>query len=108
MGQLHFWLTFIGVNLAFFPQHFLGLAGMPRRYPDYPDAYEYWNHVSSMGAFLAGGATVFFILCTFYVLFFGRRATDNYWNAQPQTMTLEWTLPSPPPFHQFEIQPKVK
>jgi cytochrome c oxidase subunit 1 len=108
MGQVHFWLTFVGVNLAFFPQHFLGLAGMPRRIPDYNEAYEYWNYMSSMGAFIAGGATVFFVICTFYALFFGRKATDNYWNTQPQTMTLEWTLSSPPPFHQFEIQPKVK
>jgi cytochrome c oxidase subunit 1 len=108
MGQVHFWATFIGVNLVFFPQHFLGLAGMPRRYPDYPDAFAGWNHVSSIGAYIAGGATVFFVICTIYTLMFGRKATGNYWNVEPQTMTLEWTLPSPPPFHQFEIQPKVK
>jgi len=108
MGQLHFWTTFIGVNVLFFPQHFLGLAGMPRRYPDYPDAYAGWNEISSYGAYLAGASTVFFLFATIYTLFFGRKAEDNYWDVQPQVMTLEWTLSSPPPFHQFEIQPKVK
>ncbi len=108
MGQLHFWMTFIGVNMLFFPQHFLGLAGMPRRYPDYPDAFAFWNEISSYGAYLSGAATVFFIFIAFYTLFFGRRVDGNYWNVQPQSMTLEWTLSSPPPFHQFEIQPKVE
>jgi cytochrome c oxidase subunit 1 len=108
MGVVHFWLTFVGVNLVFFPQHFLGLQGMPRRYIDYPDAFAGWNMVSSYGAYLTGIATVFFVFVVFYTLFFGRRVGDNYWNAQPQSMTLEWTLSSPPPFHQFEIQPKVK
>lgn len=108
MGCVHFWMTFIGVNLVFFPQHFLGLQGMPRRYIDYPDAFAGWNMVSSYGAYLTGIATVFFIFVVFYTLFFGRRVGDNYWNAQPQSMTLEWTVSSPPPFHQFEIQPTVK
>jgi len=108
MGVVHFWLTFVGVNLVFFPQHFLGLQGMPRRYIDYPDAFAGWNMVSSYGAYLTGIATLFFIFVVFYTLFFGRRVGDNYWNAQPQSMTLEWTVSSPPPFHQFEIQPTVK
>lgn len=108
MGQLHFWATFIGVNLLFFPQHFLGLQGMPRRYIDYPDAYAYWNEISSYGAYLAGMATVWFIITVIYTQLFGKKAEDNYWDVQPQSMTLEWTLSSPPPFHQFEIQPKVK
>ncbi len=107
LGKLHFFLTFIGVNLTFFPQHFLGLGGMPRRYPDYPDAYAAWNNISSIGSYISAGATVLFVFIVFYTLFFGRRASGNYWNVQPQTMTLEWTLPSPPPFHQFEIQPRV-
>ncbi len=108
MGCVHFWLTFVGVNLVFFPQHFLGLAGMPRRYIDYPDAYAGWNYVSSMGSYLTGLATLFFIFVVFYTLFFGRRVGDNYWNAGPESMTLEWTVSSPPPFHQFDIQPAVK
>ncbi len=106
-GKLHFWATFIGVNLLFFPQHFLGLQGMPRRYPDYPDAFEYWNHISSIGAYISFGSAVFFVFIVFYTLFFGRRVEANYWNVQPNTMTLEWTVSSPPPFHQFDIQPKV-
>lgn len=108
LGKLHFWITFIGVNLLFFPQHFLGLAGMPRRYPDYPDAYTGWNEISSYGAYISGAGAVLFVFIVFYTLFFGRRVEGNYWGANNQTMTLEWTLPSPPPFHQFEIQPKVK
>jgi cytochrome c oxidase subunit 1 len=108
MGCVHFWLTFVGVNLVFFPQHFLGLQGMPRRYIDYPDAYAGWNEISSYGSYLTGIATLWFIVVVFYTLFKGKKVGDNYWNAQPQSLTLEWTLSSPPPFHQFEIQPKVK
>ncbi|MDB5491056.1 MAG: ctaD [Micavibrio sp.] len=106
-GKLHFFVTFIGVNLIFFPQHFLGLAGMPRRIPDYTPAYEGWNHISSIGAYITGVATVFFLFVAIYTITCGRRVSGNYWNVQPQCMTLEWTLSSPPPFHQFGIQPKV-
>jgi len=108
MGQVHFYVTFIGVNLIFFPQHFLGLAGMPRRYPDYPDALEGFNRISSYGAYLSFAATIFFVFIVFYTLIRGKKVGDNYWNAAPNTMTLEWTVSSPPPFHQFEIQPTVK
>jgi cytochrome c oxidase subunit 1 len=107
LGKIHFFMTFIGVNLIFFPQHFLGLAGMPRRIPDYTPAYEKWNTISSYGAYLAGAGTVLFVFIAIYTLLFGRRVSGNYWNVQPQCMTLEWTLSSPPPFHQFEIQPRV-
>jgi cytochrome c oxidase subunit 1 len=107
LGKIHFFMTFIGVNMIFFPQHFLGLAGMPRRIPDYTPAYEKWNHISSLGAYLAGAGTVLFVFIAIYTLLFGRRVSGNYWNVQPQCMTLEWTLSSPPPFHQFEIQPRV-
>lgn len=107
-GKVHFWTTFVGVNLLFFPQHFLGLQGMPRRYIDYPDAMAYWNEISSYGAYMAGLSTLWFVGVALYTQMFGKKAADNYWDAQPQSMTLEWTLSSPPPFHQFEIQPKVK
>ena len=99
MGKLHFWLMFIGVNLTFFPMHFMGLAGMPRRIPDYPDMYAGWNLVASIGAYISGFSVLLFIGFTFYALFKGEKASANYWN--DENMTLEWTLPSPPPFHQF-------
>ena len=114
MGKVHFWATFIGVNLLFFPQHFLGLQGMPRRYIDYPsegvpyDQWAMWNEISSYGGYISGIATLWFIVIVIYTMFFGKKASDNYWDVQPQSMTLEWTLSSPPPFHQFEIQPKLK
>ena len=107
-GQIHFWLSFIGINLIFFPQHFLGLAGMPRRIPDYNEVFEGWNRISSYGAYLTGVGTVWFLFFAVWTLTRGRKVDGNYWNVQPQCMTLEWTLPSPPPFHQFEVQPKVK
>ncbi|WP_029013701.1 cytochrome c oxidase subunit I [Niveispirillum irakense] len=105
-GHLHFWTTFIGVNLLFFPQHFLGLAGMPRRMPDYTDAYHFWNMVSSYGAYIAFCSTIFFCVMAIYTLFFGRRVEGDYW--QTGGTTLEWTLSSPPPFHQFETLPRIK
>jgi cytochrome c oxidase subunit 1 len=105
-GKFHFWTTFIGVNLTFFPQHFLGLQGMPRRYPDYPDAFAGWNYVSSLGSYLAAASTVFFILYTIKVLRSGKLVTeaDPYHQSEP---TLEWTVASPAPFHTFEELPRV-
>ena len=104
-GKLHFWMMFIGSNLTFFPQHFLGRQGMPRRYIDYPEAFAYWNWFSSMGAFLSFASFIFFIGIVFYTLLAGRRITENnYWNEHADT--LEWTLPSPPPEHTFEQLPK--
>ncbi len=103
-GKLHFWITLIGVNLTFFPQHFLGMAGMPRRVPDYPEAYAGWNMVSSVGSYI----TAFGMLVFFYVLFevfIARRARcpANPWG--DGATTLEWTVASPPPFHTFEDPP---
>ncbi len=104
-GKLQFWVLFIGVNLTFFPQHFLGRQGMPRRYVDYPEAFAYWNHISSIGAFISFASFVFFLGIVLYTLRYGRRVTEaNYWN--PSADTLEWTLPSPPPVHTFETLPK--
>ncbi len=103
IGKLHFWTTFIGVNLLFFPQHFLGLAGMPRRYVDYPDAYAGWNMVSSIGSYIAGIGTIIFLYAIIDAFMKKRVCADNPWGEG--ATTLEWTLPSPPPFHQFNELP---
>ena len=106
LGHLHFWIFFIGVNVLFFPMHFLGNSGMPRRYPDYPEAFAYWNGVASLGyAIMAAGVLVFFVN-VLWSLVAGRRAEDNYWGEG--ATTLEWTLTSPPPYHQFETLPVIK
>jgi cytochrome c oxidase subunit 1 len=104
-GKVHFWWSFIAVNLTFFPQHFLGLAGMPRRISDYPDAFAGWNLVSSIGAFLAYGSALFFVGIVIYTLLWGKKAAANPWG--PGATTLEWTLPSPPPFHTYEELPQI-
>ena len=104
-GKIHFWTTFIGVNLCFFPQHFLGLAGMPRRIADYPDAFAGWNYVSSLGAFLSYGSTLFFVFIVFHTLFAGRRVGANYWGEGGTT--LEWQVSSPPPFHSYDEIPVI-
>jgi len=106
MGKLHFWLTFIGVNLAFFPQHFLGLAGMPRRVADYPDAFADWNYISSIGSYISALGLIVFLIGIAYA--FGRKteAAANPWGVG--ATTLEWTLPSPPPFHQYESLPLIR
>ncbi|HEX4079227.1 MAG TPA: cytochrome c oxidase subunit I [Rhizomicrobium sp.] len=106
LGQIHFWLTFIGVNVAFFPMHFLGLAGMPRRIADYPDAFAGWNYVSSIGAFIAGFGTIVFLITMAEAFFAKRRAGDNPWGVG--ATTLEWLLPSPPPFHTYNELPRIK
>ncbi|GAB5447374.1 cytochrome c oxidase subunit I [Gymnodinialimonas sp.] len=103
-GQLHFWVFFIGTNITFFPQHFLGRQGMPRRYIDYPDAFALWNYVSSIGAFISFASFLFFIGVVFYTLRAGARVTEPaYWGEHADT--LEWTLPNPPPEHTFEELP---
>ena len=105
LGKVHFYIMFVGVNLIFFPQHFLGLQGMPRRIPDYTPAFAYWNKISSIGyAIMALGMLVFFINII-WSFAKGPKAADNYWGEG--ATTLEWTLSSPPPFHQFETLPKV-
>jgi cytochrome c oxidase subunit 1 len=106
IGKWHFWLTFIGVNIVFFPQHFLGLAGMPRRIADYPDAYAGWNYVSSIGSFVSAAGTLLFFFGVVLAFMRKEKAADNPWGAG--ATTLEWTLPSPPPFHQFNELPLIK
>jgi len=106
IAKTHFWVTFIGVNLVFFPQHFLGLSGMPRRYVDYPDAFAGWNFVSSVGSYISGFGMLIFLYCVIEAFSKKRVAGDNPWG--PGATTLEWTLSSPPPFHQFETLPKVQ
>ena len=104
-GQIHFWTMFVGSNITFFPQHFLGRQGMPRRYIDYPEAFALWNQVSSYGAFLSFASFVFFFIVIIYAIVAGKKETRaNPWNEYADT--LEWTLPSPPPEHTFEILPK--
>jgi cytochrome c oxidase subunit 1 len=106
LARLHFWTTFIGVNLLFFPQHFLGLAGMPRRYVDYPDVYAGWNYVSSIGAYISAAGVVIFLVAMVHAYARKVKAADNPWGEG--ATTLEWTLSSPPPFHQFNELPQIK
>jgi len=106
IGKLHFWFSFIGVNVIFFPQHFLGLAGMPRRYADYPDAFAGWNYVSSIGSYISGLGVLIFLFGVYLAFQRKERAADNPWGEG--ATTLEWTLSSPPPFHQYEQLPRIR
>ncbi|HYN47105.1 MAG TPA: cytochrome c oxidase subunit I [Allosphingosinicella sp.] len=105
MGQAHFWLFFVGVNVLFFPMHFLGMDGMQRRVPDYTPAFEPWNNLATYGYLLMAAGMAFFFANIFWSLIAGRKEPDNRWGEG--ATTLEWTLSSPPPFHQFETLPKV-
>jgi cytochrome c oxidase subunit 1 len=96
---------FVGVNLTFFPMHFVGLAGMPRRYADYPDAFAGWNYVSSIGSYISAAGIVVFLLCMAEAFMRKRVAGDNPWGVG--ATTLEWTLSSPPPFHTFNDLPRI-
>ena len=106
LGQLHFWVFFVGVNVLFFPQHFLGQDGMPRRVPDYTPAFEHYNLISSWGYAIMAVGMLFFFVNIAVSLFGGRRVEGNYWGEG--ATTLEWTLSSPPPHHQFETLPVIK
>jgi cytochrome c oxidase subunit 1 len=104
LGKWHFWLSTITVNVLFFPQHFLGLAGMPRRIPDYAVQFADWNMVSSIGGFAFGLSQLLFAYIVFKCIRGGVRARDRVWEG---AHGLEWTLPSPPPYHTFEEPPVV-
>lgn len=106
LGKIHFYITFIGVNLTFFPQHFLGLSGMPRRVPDYPDAFAGWNMISSIGSSISMFGALFFVFIVFYTLKYGKKCESNPWGEG--ATTLEWTLTSPPPEHCFDKLPHIK
>jgi cytochrome c oxidase subunit 1 len=105
IGKLHFWTTFIGVNLTFFPHHFLGLAGMPRRVADYPDAFAGWTLVSSIGSYISGVGLLIFLFGVVWAFARKERAADNPWGAG--ATTLEWSLSSPPAFHLLEKLPRI-
>lgn len=106
LAHVHFWIFFVGVNMIFFPMHFLGLQGMPRRYPDYAEAYQHWNHVATIGYMVMATSLVVWFINIAYAFLAGRKAEDSYWGEG--ATTLEWTLTSPPPFHQFETLPVIE
>ncbi|HIC60873.1 MAG TPA: cytochrome c oxidase subunit I [Rhodospirillales bacterium] len=105
LGQWQFWITFIGVNVLFFPQHFLGMAGMPRRIPDYPDAYAGWNMVSSIGGAISLVGALLFLYILWKTITAGEKAPANPWGEG--ATTLEWTVDSPAPFHTHEQIPEI-
>ena len=105
LGKIHFWITFIGVNVTFFPMHFLGASGMPRRIPDYPDAYAGWNQIASYGSYISAVGVVLFIYIVFKTMTSGERIGANPWGEG--ATTLEWKVSSPPPFHTYEELPKI-
>ncbi len=106
LGKLHFWLSTVSVNVLFFPQHFLGLAGMPRRIPDYAVQFTGFNQISSIGGFAFGLSQLLFAYIIFKCIRGGVKATDRVWEG---AHGLEFEhLPSPPPYHSFETAPEVK
>ncbi|KHL26431.1 cytochrome C oxidase subunit I [Croceibacterium mercuriale] len=106
LAHIHFWGFFIGVNVIFFPMHFLGMNGMPRRYPDYTPAFTYWNEIASTGYHIMAASMLVFFVNIAWALVAGRKAEGNYWGEG--ATTLEWTLSSPPPFHQYETLPVIE
>ena len=105
LGKIHFVVTLIGVNIIFFPMHFLGLQGLPRRYVDYPDAFAAWNWVASLGYVITLAGVFVFLVVLAEAAIRRRKAEANPWGEG--ATTLEWTLPSPPPFHQFNELPVI-
>jgi cytochrome c oxidase subunit 1 len=117
LGQIHFWTFFVGVNLTFMPMHSLGLAGMPRRIADYPDAFAGWNYVASFGSVVSLFSAFLFIYILYDQLTTSLQVNSNPWYApaffEPNTpisltrsaSTLEWLVSSPPAFHTFDSLP---
>jgi cytochrome c oxidase subunit 1 len=105
LGKIHFWWSVIAVNVLFFPQHFLGLAGMPRRIPDYALQFADWNMVSSIGGFAFGLAQLLFLYIVIKCIRGGEKATSQVWEG---AHGLEWTVPSPAPYHTFATAPEVR
>ena len=118
LGQIHFWTLFIGVNTTFMPQHFLGLRGMPRRIADYPDAFRGWNYISSIGSIISVVATMIFLYIIYDMLVRQPKAVSNPWgtprffmstiqyiNETATSNTLEWIVPSPTPYHAYNMMP---
>ena len=112
LGQIHFWTFFLGVNITFFPMHFLGLSGMPRRIPDYPDAFAGWNAVASYGSYLSVLSAIFFFYIVYKTLTGNEVCDNNPWEfdllKKKSSYTIEWLLPSPPAYHTFEEIPAIK
>lgn len=105
LGKRHFWLTIIGMNLTFFPMHFLGLAGMPRRIPDYALQFTNFNQIATVGAFIFGFTQLIFVYNMFKSVKSGKKVTEaKVWEG---ANGLEWTLPSPAPYHSFSTPPKI-
>jgi len=105
LGKLHFWLSAIFVNVTFFPQHFVGLAGMPRRIPDYATQFADFNAISSIGAFVFGASQLIFLYVIWSCARGGKKATAQVWDGAEG---LEWTVPSPAPHHTFDVPPVVR
>jgi cytochrome c oxidase subunit 1 len=104
LAKWHFWLSAIFVNVLFFPQHFLGLAGMPRRIPDYSTQFADWNMVSSIGGFVFGLSQLLFPIVIWQCVRGGAPAADRPWDG---ARGLEWELPSPAPYHTWEDAPQA-
>ena len=105
LGKFHFWMSFIGVNITFFPMHFIGLAGMPRRIPDYALQFADFNAIATVGAFIFGFSQLIFLFLLIKTIRGGEKATDKVWEGAEG---LEWTIPSPAPYHTFAEPPHVK
>ena len=106
LGKTHFWLSFISVNLTFFPMHFVGLAGMPRRIPDYAMQFADYNMIVSVGAFLFGLSQLLFLFNVLKCVYYGKSATAEVWEGA-KGKGLEWTVDSPAPYHTFETSPDL-